>query len=218
MKYCSRSKAISALYAGVGQNDTNGVYLSIIVTKPWRYAEFYASAATEGFHMSKTKNGSKPPKAISNGLVTKLHQSLVVAKDLSQQPQSDYVLLTGAGRPVYYAVDGWEANGDVISFFLFANDKKSRGQMVYTCRREGTWALVAREACHVITDADYAKHQVAEAKVLEDFYAELDPKGWEEAQKMAASGGLEVLMGGGGHSHAPRGPVEDGKPVPGQYL
>ena len=166
-----------------------------------------------------SKSRSKKPakdRQPSEQLVTKLHQSLVVAKDLSQQPQSKYVLLTGAGRPVYYAVDEWVGNDGVISFYR--QSEPSTSELVYVCRREGTWALVAREACHVITDADYAKHQVAEAKVLEDFYAELDPKGWEEAQKMAASGGLEALMGGGGHSHAPRGPVEDGKPVPGQYL
>ena len=88
---------------------------------------------------------------------------------------------------------------------------------VYMCRREGTWAVVARDVCHVITDADYARHQQAESKEVEAFMSELDPKGWAEAQKLAEMGGLEALMGGG-HGHAPRAPVSDDKPTPGQYL
>lgn len=163
---------------------------------------------------SRSKKLEKVSPSVFRKITPKLEQSLVVAKDLKDQPVSRYVLLTGTGRPVYYAVDAWDvmAGGEVMIFYQ--GDKA-----VYVCRREGAWALVARETVNVVTDAEMAEHQVKETKEVEEFYAKLDPAGWEEAQKLAAAGGLEAILGGGGgarqHAHPS---VDDGKPVPGQYL
>lgn len=153
----------------------------------------------------------------SERLITpKLEQSLVVAKDLKDQPNSKFILLTGAGRPVYYAVDGydtWEGS-NVIAFYR-GRDIRTPREVVYVCRQEGTWALVARNAVNIVTDAEMAKHQIAEGKQVEAFYEQLDPEGWKEAQRMVTGGLAEMMGGQGGHVHGPR---NDDKPVPGQYL
>lgn len=143
----------------------------------------------------------KPGKASqSPPLLPKLDQSLVVVRDLKEQPSSPFILLTGAGKPVYYAVDDMKVDAGTAIFYL-------KGKMVYTCRLEGTWALVHRDVVRVTDDRTLTEFQMEDAKVTEEFYEKLDPKGWADSKRVAmASLGLPVE-----HEHAH-------KPVPGQYL
>ncbi len=158
----------------------------------------------------------KPGKGSRNGsqaVTPKLDASLVVAKDLKDQGESKYVLLTGAGRPVYYAVDGWDCVDGVMEFWR--EQPGTRNTVVYVCRKEGSWAVVNRDVANTITEREYVESQHADSKVQEEFYKKLDPEAFKLAEKMAEAGGLEALLNGGGHPH---GVKEDGKPVPGQYL
>ena len=153
----------------------------------------------------------KPGKASLSALTPKLETSLVVAKDLKDQGASELILLTGAGRPVYYAVDSFEEHWGAMCFYC-------SGKLVYVCRKEGAWAIVSREVANITTEAEYVKAQHADTKVQEAFYKELDPEAFKMAEKIAEAGGLEALLGGGQAPHAHLGVKEDGKPVPGQYL
>lgn len=141
-------------------------------------------------------------------MIPKLETSLVVAKDLKDQPDSLYILLTGAGRPVYYAVDTWSEYNGTMSFYR-------AGVIVYVCRTEGHWAVVKRTETTIMTEADVVMFQHTDSKAQEEFYAALDPEGWKEAQKLVKHGALAEMMGGG-HGHSPSN-GED-KPTPGQYL
>lgn len=104
------------------------------------------------------------------------------------------ILLAGAGKPTYYAVDSYEEHGGVIDFFLGT-------KAIYTCRVEGSWALVNRSAIRVTNDADLTAFQVRDAKATETFYETLDPQGWADSKKVAmASLGLEMAAP---HVHGP---------------
>ena len=153
----------------------------------------------------------KPVKASPSAVTPKLETSLVVAKDLKDQGPSRFILLTGAGRPVYYAIDDIEKDGLMMSFFR-------AGKLVYACRAEGAWAVVSRDVANITTEGEYVKAQHADTKVQEAFYKELDPEAFKMAEKIAEAGGLEAILGGGAAPHAHMGVKEDGKPVPGQYL
>jgi len=166
-------------------------------------------------------------------MVPKLESSVVLAKDLKDQPASSHVLLVGAGRPNYYAVDSFSILGDTVVFYRgtvpYANTSPSylpkMAQIVYVCRlKEGAWALVERASINVVTEKALTEQQHADQKAMETFYEGLDPEAWKEAQELAKQGhghgGMDLasLLGGQG---APRGAakaVDDGKPVPGQYL
>lgn len=143
-----------------------------------------------------------------------MESSVVVARDLKDQGDSKYILLTGAGRPVYYAVDSWVEDDGTMAF-------KRDEAVVYVCRKEGTWAVVSRDVINLMTEGSVAEFQSADQKAQEAFFEKMDPEGWKEAQAVAKSGALAEILGGGGHGHghaAPGMPREDGKPVPGQYL
>lgn len=144
-------------------------------------------------------------------MTPKLASSVVLAKDLKEQPESSHVLLVGAGRPNYYAIDSWFVNGDMVTFTL-------KRTPVYACRvKEGAWAVVSRAAITVVTEEELSAQQHADQKALEDFFSELDPDAWKEAQEMAKHGqgaDIAALLGGG----VPKASRDDVKPVPGQYL
>lgn len=159
-------------------------------------------------------------------MTPKLESSVVLAKDLKDQPMSSYVLLVGAGRPQYYAVDTMETGGcyDDIAEFYLAGDPSCNGmkKLVYACRlNEGAWAMVSRDAIEVVTEKEYTQGQHKDAKAQEEFYNALDPEAWKEAKELATHlhaqsiGGAPMIMGG---EAGARGPKDDGKPVPGQYL
>lgn len=150
---------------------------------------------------------SKPPL-----LRPKLESSVVAVKDLAEQPSSPLILLVGAGRPTYYAIDHWSFKGDSVVFEL--NNK-----IVYVSRKEGVWAIVSRDVATSISEKEYTAEQIADSKRVEEYYKSLDPEGWKQAEQVVQSGGLEALLGGGGTDpHLRHVPKDDGKPVPGQYL
>ena len=149
---------------------------------------------------SSKSHSRKLVKDSLNVPLPKLDQSLVIVKDLKEQPDSPWILLTGAGKPTYYAVDDWIANeSGFISFY-------NKEELVYTCRLEGIWAVVSRDVVKVTNDRDMTTFQLEDAKITEAFYEKLDPKGWEDSKRVAmAHLGLEALK-------------EDTRPPVGQYL
>lgn len=159
-------------------------------------------------------------------MTPKLESSVVLAKDLKDQPMSSHVLLVGAGRPQYYAVDLMESSdcdGDIVEFRLAGDPTCNKpSKLVYACRlKEGAWAMVSRDAIEVVTEKEYTQSQHTDAKAQEEFYNSLDPEAWKEAKELAthlhaqAIGSAPMIMGG---EAGARGPKDDGKPVPGQYL
>lgn len=157
----------------------------------------------------------KPEKADPRPEMTpRLDSSVVLAKDLSEQPPSSHLLLVGAGRPNYYSIDAWQFGTEVATFYC-------EGMVVYACRlKEGAWAIVKRDCVQVVTERDLTKRQHADQKEAETFYNDLDPEAWKEAQEMAKHhhGGVDLssLLGGQQQGHAPQ--KEDKRPMPGHYL
>lgn len=154
-------------------------------------------------------------------MTPKLESSVVLAKDLKEQPESSHILLVGAGRPNYYAVDYMTEDESTVHFYR----NGTRGAtLVYSCRKvEGAWAMVLREAVRVVTEKELSQRQHEDQKAMESFFSELDPEAWKEAQEMAKHGhshgmSLEDLMSGSPRAQAPGKTRDDGKPVPGQYL
>lgn len=159
---------------------------------------------------------------IPSPLTPKLDQTLVIGKDLSKQPDSKYVLITGVGtsRPIYYAIDNYAAGSTIIEFYR-------AGELIYVCRiREGTWAILARSAVGFCTERDLVEFTRKDAAAQDKFMRELDPEGYkaamEEAEQRSKSP-FSIMMPQGGHehgdgSHARAGGKDDQRPVPGQYL
>ena len=146
---------------------------------------------------SSTLHSKKPEKASPRGpILPKLEQSLVVVKDLKEQPESEFILLAGAGKPTYYAVDSVREEWAGVLGFYRKGSNTLFAECVYTCRTEGAWALVNRSAIRVTTDQDLTSFQVEDAKATETFYESLDPQGWADSKKIAmASMGLDFNAG-----------------------
>jgi len=149
-----------------------------------------------------------------------LESSVVLVKDLAEQPPSKYILLVGAAenrRPSYYAVDDYLSSDNVIRFFQgHGRDSK----LVYACRvTEGQWALAARDAVDVVTEKEFHQFNTLDAKATKRYFQESDPKAFEAAERMAQQLGLAVIDPSGAvQAPAPHGKADDGKPGPGQYL
>ncbi len=144
------------------------------------------------FSMLHSKKHEKDSQNVLRG---KLEASLVVVRDLKDQPQSEYILLTGSGRPLYYAVDTFREEYAGVMAFYRKGEHTEFGERVYVCRTEGSWALVRRDAVNILTEADYTQHQLDDNKDVEAFYEKIDPEGWKESKKAALHalglGGLE---------------------------
>jgi hypothetical protein len=156
------------------------------------------------FSMLHSKKHEKDsPNAPLRG---KLEASLVVVRDLKDQPQSEYILLTGSGRPLYYAVDSFREEYAGVMAFYRRGEHTEFGERVYVCRTEGSWALVKRDAVNILSEADYTQHQLDDNKDVEAFYEKVDPEGWKESKKVA----MQAL--------GINGLDKDERPPVGQYL
>lgn len=140
-------------------------------------------------------------------LTPKLDRSVVIAKDLKDQPNSVYILLVGSGEEGshlnYYAVDYYEANGELVEFY------RSNGDMIFATRAEGQWALLRRSRCRVVTERELVTFTKKDTDEQVAFMKEIDPEGMKAAEERAKRGfGLPMIfsMGGDegadGHPHA----------------
>lgn len=148
----------------------------------------------------------------------------MVAKDLSEQPPSSFVLIVGSQATNYYSVQSFSQDGDTMRFYD-ADDF-----LVYCCRVDAQWALVARSAVGLVTEADLIKFTKDDHKAEADFMRELDPETFKKVEDMMAQGligrdedGQMVIVrpqagGGGMPSREPRNPEEEARLKTGQYL
>jgi hypothetical protein len=138
-------------------------------------------------------------------LKPEMQQTLVTIPDLSDQPDSRYVLITGQlPRPMYYAVDGWNLMTNVVEFYR----EKPTGhrEIIYMCRiREGQWAIVLRSAVDIVTKEELARHSAEDSDTTNRILKEIDPEMYEQAEKILKEQGIGLN-------------ATLDKPVPGQYL
>lgn len=130
-----------------------------------------------------------------------MDQTLVTAVDLRDQPETKYILIIGgASRPNYYAVDGFDFPiGTKIAVF------RRDGEIVYMCRRdEGMWALTLRSAVNIVTKEDMVRHSMQDADATNKKLQEIDPKAYAQAVDMLKDQGVTL----NGYE----------KPTPGQYI
>lgn len=178
---------------------------------------------------SLLKKHAKPSTATSarkSALKPRLERQLVAVKDLSEQPESSHVLIVTVPErmPTYFAVSSWTQMGDTMRFFLGP-------QMVYMCRaRETTWAVIAREATHTLTEKEMIIDAKVDSEAEHKFYKELDPEAYRKAEELLASGligqlgdsdgGRRVVMLDSPNPQNPkaRTPEEDARLKTGQYL
>lgn len=174
---------------------------------------------------STSKSRLKKPASASmaSPLTPKLEQTLVIGRDLSKQPNSRYILITGTGtsKPIYYAVDSYGVHEGTVQFYRALD----MAWPVYVCRvREGAWALVARDAVNFCTEREFLEFNKKDAEEQDAFVKELDPEGYKAAQEEAARGAASpfaMMMPSAGREPAdkrPTGVGEDARPAPGQYL
>ena len=160
------------------------------------------------------KPSGRPP------LTPHLESCVVAAKDLRDQPESEFVLIVGASaerKPNYYAVDNYRGDAGIIQFV------NRFGDIVFAARPDSQWSLVSRDAVNIVTERELITFAKDDVTARNAFYKELDPAAYAvaEAEVMSPKSigiPLSALLGGvGGHEHAaPREP--DDKPTPGQYL
>lgn len=142
-------------------------------------------------------------------LTPKLDRSVVIAKDLKDQPNSVYILLVGSGEEGshlnYYAVDYYEASlsEGLVEFF------RQNGDLIFATRADGQWALLRRDACRVVTERELVVFTKKDTDEQVAFMKEIDPEGMKAAEERAKRGfGLPMIfsMGGDegadGHPHA----------------
>lgn len=91
-----------------------------------------------------------------------LEHTTVLAKDLADQPESDYVLVLG-DNPRYFAVDDWYADDNCISF-----TRRGTTTPVVVCRLRGVWTIYRRDVLETVTNEDVVKFSLEQAKKGEE--------------------------------------------------
>lgn len=140
----------------------------------------------------------------AEAMLPSLERTLVMVKDLKDQPQSEFVLITNPGvRPQYYAVDNYEVLAD--NGVVFKLDKK----VVILLRKDAVWTLVSRDVTFLSTERQLSEFSKQDGEATAEFMRVLDPEAWRAAEAELAKQGIR--LGSGGTPSEP-------KPVPGQYL
>lgn len=102
-------------------------------------------------------------------MIEGLNRTLVAVKDLSEQPDSAYILVAGSGGTRYYAVDSWEIFEGTINFYLGE-------KIVFACKVDGTWSIVQREVAELVREEEVLRASRDDHKALEALHKELHPE------------------------------------------
>lgn len=102
-------------------------------------------------------------------MIDALKRSLVAVKDLTEQPDSEFVLVAGSGGTRYYAVDDYASDGNIIEFYLGEN-------IVFTCKVDGNWSLVNRAVVDVVTEEEVLRSSKDDHDAIEALHKELHPE------------------------------------------
>lgn len=161
-----------------------------------------------------------------------LETSVVLASDLSRQPETKFILIVGAGgerKPNYYAVDDYTAADGVVRFYRYNDVRPNKAgaggnDLIFACRVEASWSLVNRAVCQIEDERAMMVFAKEDAERRKAFYMDLDPEAYKAAEEEARrpqSPFAFMMPGGGPGAHPQHGPGEtsaNDKPVPGQYL
>lgn len=143
-------------------------------------------------------------------MVKPLQRTIFASKDISEQPDSEYILVLGSGdRRGYYACDAVEHGEGVVSFFQGADSK-----LVYMCRVDGAWNVLRRDLMEPITEEQLIRRTSAEHAAAEAISRELHPDEHKVIDAMVEKARKEHTEGVSGEDVTVRGiPLSTGQYV-----
>lgn len=105
-------------------------------------------------------------------MLPNLKRTVFVAKDISEQPPSNYILAINMGdKRGYYAVDDLTVDGNVVRFWGL-----DRVTLVFACKVDGAWSLFKRDLLETMTEEEYTRKTNEDNTELEKLSRELNPE------------------------------------------
>lgn len=140
-----------------------------------------------------------------------LERTTLRPKDISEQPDSKFVMIVGGESAAAIAVDDWRIlNGEVIGYSGKFNVKDDDRIVAYPA--DAAWLILRRDYVETQTREQYLRGVHEDAEAAEALSKELDPRG----ERSEPRGRMPIIMLSGDGEDGPA--PADNRPMPMQYL